>query len=340
MAAPTLFVISGSNDFARRRAVEQTITKQQANGWDIQMVNGSDNLAFTSALHQSASLFGDGKPVLVVVHNPDKAPLSALESHLKDPNPSATVLLSVEGNLNGNTKFGKFISTLDKKAHQIFAMPENWWDVPEFAAQFCVSEAKRMGRPMNDSLAKALVSRSGTDLGFLFFEVQKSAMHAEDRKSNTIDVEDVKAVMAPIGEVSYDSVREALKSRNPKAVAIALDRVRTSVRDPIMSLVGYIESFLLGSKTEKEGKKSFGWLHVTTMVANGMGVEDIAMTLGVSVKRCQYFMIPEVANWKPNDVIDLLKATVAARRSVLSGQIDPWLVLTSGVLNTCVVRRH
>lgn len=338
MAAPTLFAISGSNDFARRRAVEQTVSKQRAHGWDIQTVNGANGMEFMSALHQSSSMFGDGKPVLLVVNNPDKAPLPALEAHLKDPDPSVTLLLSIEGDPKGNTKFGKFIATLDKKAHQVFAMPDNWWDIPDFAVQFCLAEAKRMGRPMKDDLAKALVARSGTDLGFLSFEMQKSAMHAEARGSSTIDVVDVKAAMAPIGEVSYESVKEALKSRNRKAVAIALERIRTSVRDPIMSLAGYIDSFLIGTKTEKEGKISFGWLHTTTMIAKGMSADDIALALGVSSKRCQYFMLPEVANWKPNDVIALMKATAAARRAVVSGQLDPWLVLVSGVLNTCVVR--
>lgn len=338
MAAPTLFAISGSNDFARRRQVGQTVSKQRANGWDIQTVDGSNNMAFMSALHQSSSMFGENKPVLVVVNNPEKAPLPALESHMKDTEPAVTLLLSIEGDPKGNTKFGKFIATLDKKAHQVFALPDNWWDLPEFAAQFCLSEAKRLSRPMRDDLAKALVSRSGTDLGFLSFEMQKSALHAEARGSSTIDVEDVKAARAPIGEVSYESFKEALKSRNRKAVAIALERIHTSVRDPIMSLAGYIDSFVIGSKTEKEGKISFGWLHLTTMIAQGKNADDIALALNVTPKRCQYFMMPEVANWKPNDVIGLMKATAAARRAVVSGQIDPWLVLVSGILNTCVVR--
>lgn len=339
MGTPTtLFAISGSNDFARRRAIEQTVSKQRANGWDIQVVDGSDNLAFMSALYQSASMFSDGKPVLVVVHNPDKVPLPTLELHLKDPEPAATLLLSIEGDPKGNTKFGKFIATLDKKAHQVFALPDNWWDIPEFAAQFCVAEAKRTGHLMRDDLAKALVSRSGTDLGFLAFEMQKSALHAEARGSPTIDVEDVKAARAPIGEVSYESVKEALKSRNRKAVAIALERIRTSVRDPIMPLTGYIDSFVIGTKTEKEGKTPFGWLHLTTLIAKGKNADDIAAALNVSSKRCQYFMMPEVANWKPNDVIGLLKATAAARRAVVSGQIDPWMVLVSGILNACAAR--
>lgn len=338
MTAPTLFAISGSNEFSRRRQVDQTVSKQRANGWDIQVVDGSNTMDFMAALHQSASMFGDGKPVLVVVLNPDKAPLNALELHLKDPNPAATLLLSIEGDPKGNTKFGKFIATLDKKSHQVFALPENWWDLPGFATDFCVTESKRMGRPMGIDLAKSLVAKSGTDLGFLSFEMQKSALHAEARGSSTIDVEDVKAAMAPIGEVSYESFKEALKSRSRKPVAIALNRIHKSVRDPIMSLAGYIDSFIMGTKTEKEGKIAFGWLHVTTMVAKGMKADDIALALGVSSKRCQYFMIPEVANWKPNDVMALIRATASARRAVVSGQIDPWLVLVSGILNACIVR--
>lgn len=338
MAAPTLFAISGTNDFARRRQISQTVAKQRANGWDIQSVDGANAQAFLSAVHQSASMFGDGKPVLVVVNNPEKAPLAALEAHLKDPSPSATLLLSIDGDPKGNSKFGKFIATLDKKSHQIFPLPDNWWDLPDFAVQFCMTEAKRLGRPMDDKLAKALVQRSGTDLGFLSFEMQKSALHAEARGSSTIDVADVKAARAPIGEVSYDAFKEALEHRNRKAVVVALDRIQKSIRDPVMSLSGSIESWVMGTKTEKEGKIAFGWLHVSTMLAQGMNADQIANALNVSVNRCKYHMIPEVRLWKPNDVLGLLKATAAARRAVVSGQIDPWLVLVSGVLNACSVR--
>ena len=337
MAAPTLVVISGSHDFLRRRSLEQTVTKQRTAGWDIQVVDGSDSMGFLSALHQSAGMFGDGKPVLVIVHNPEKAPLSALENHAKDPSPAATVLLSIEGEPKGNTKFGKFILGLDKKAHMAYPLPDKW-DIPKFATQFCVTEAKRMGKPMTEELAGALVKTSGVDFGFLAFELQKAFLHAEARGSATLDFADVKATVAPMGEVSFDAIKDALATRNRKTVAMALGRIKKLVKDPTMKLCGFLEAIILGSMTEKEGKTSFGWLHLTVMVAQGMDSDQIADALGVKPFRCKTYLLPEVRAWNPKALLDLVRATSQTRRAVVTDQLDPWLILVAGILKACVVR--
>jgi DNA polymerase III delta subunit len=188
---------------------------------------------------------------------------------------------------------------------------------------------------MPEELADALVKLSGTDLGFLSFEIQKAALHAEGRGVVALAPEDVKAAMAPIGEVSFDVVKVALATRNRKAVAKALFQIRKASKDPIMGLCGFLESLVIGTKKEKEGQSSFGWLHVVTKVAQGKTAEAIAADLNVKVARCQYFMIPEVRAWDTKSVLGILKATSAARRAVLTGQSDPWLVLVSRLLDVC-----
>jgi DNA polymerase III delta subunit len=283
-------------------------------------------------------MFGDGKPVLVVVYNPEKAPLAALENHVKDSSPATTILLSIEGEPKGNTKFGKFIAGLDKKSHQVFSFPDKKWEIPAFAMQFCMTEAKRMGKPMKEDLAAALVKTSGIDFGFLFFELEKSVMHAESRGSTTLEVADVKAAMAPIGEVSFEGIKDALATRNRKAVAIALERIHKLVKDPIMPLCGFLEAIAMGSKTEKEGKTSFGWLHLTSLVAQGRSPDQIAETLGIHPYRCKSFLVPEVRAWNPDAVMELIRVTAQARRAVVSGQLNPWLIFVSGMMNVCIVR--
>ena len=335
MAAPTLFAISGSNDFLRRRALEQTVSKQRAAGWDVQFVDGANNMDLMTGLHQSASMFGDGKPVLLVVYNPEQAPLPALEGQLKNEDPAVTLLLSLEGDPKGNTKFGKFVAALDKKAHQAFPMPEKKWETPKIAAAFCVGEAKRLGKPMAEDLAHALVQKSGVDYGFLAFELQKAILHAEARGATALEVVDVRAAMAPIGEVSFDEVKNALATRNKKAVAQALERIRKAVKEPIMPLCGFLEAVAIGSKTEKEGRISFGWLHLATLNARGLSPDDIATELGINPYRCKSFLLPEVRAWQPAAVLSLVQATSEARRAVLTGQLNPWLVFVARILALC-----
>lgn len=336
MAAPILFAISGSCDFLRRRQVELTISKQRSNGWDVQVVSGSDFGGFNSAVNRSASIFDDGRPMLVVVNNPELMTLSALEAYANSSDPALAILVVVDGDPKGNTKFGKFINGLNKKSHQAFPMPDKKWEIPKFAIQFCVDESRRLGKPMTDELASALVKTSGTDLGFLSFEMQKAAIYADSHGADTIGVLDIKATMALINEASFDIIKDALVTKNTKAVIGALDRIRRLSKDPIMLICGFIESILIGSKIIKDnGAIPFGWLHLTVMVSKGFTPDHIADEFGINQYRCKNFLLPEVAAWRPHSVIQLLKSTAAARRALVSGQVDPWLVLTTGLINTC-----
>lgn len=335
MSSPTLLAISGSNDFQRRRHVDQTIAKQRLNGWDVQFVDGSDTHSFMAALHQSVGSLGDTRPVLVIVDNPEKAPLPVLENFKKNESPPVTVLLLVDGDPKGNTKFGKFVTGFDKKSHVTFQVPDKRWEMPKFAADFCVSESKKMGKPIGDELATSIVKTCGTDLGFLYFEVQKSVMHAESRGSDVVAIDDVRVSISPIGEASFDPIRDALIARSRKALLQSLNRIKKTIRDPVMPVCGFLENIAMGHKTEKDGKVSFGWIHLTTLSSRGMTPDQIATELDVNQWRCKNFLLPEVRMWGPADVMAIIKATSTAKRAVLNGSIDPWTVLVSLIAGTC-----
>lgn len=332
---PALFVVSGSNDFLRRRQVAQTVAHQRQRGWDIQVVDGGDTTDFMAALNQSANVFGGGQPVLLVVENPDKVPLPILEEHARNPDPQAVLLLHLEGDPKGNTKFGKFVAGLDKKAHQAFPMPEKKWEWPQAAAAFCVAEAKRKGKDLPETLAAGLVRLSGTDFGFLSFEIQKAITYVEARGATEIKAEDLRVVRAAIGEVTFDGVKDALISRSRKSAATALDRVKRSMKEPVMPLCGYLEAIVVGSKVEREGRTSYGWLHLATLMSRGIDMDQIAGMLGINPWRCKNYVLPEVRLWDPQSIMGLLRGVVTTRRALLSGQSDPWVILVSRVLDVC-----
>lgn len=332
---PPIVAVSGSQDFLRRRHVAMTVAAQRKNGWDIITVDGSDTFGLQSALSGGgSSAFGDSdKPTMVVLKNAEKADLAVLEGHAKNPT-STVVLLDCDGDPKAGTKFGKFVLALPPKAQANFPIPAKWWEVPTEAAKFAVAESRRLERPMAEDLAKSLVARCGTDYGFLSFEVQKFALLAEARGETTIRVNEVRDAMAPFGEQAFDTVKDALATRTKKHVAVALERTRKqATKDPTMNLCGALETLVMGKKDAT--RSTVGWLHLTTLVAQGVSPEDIAFRLEINPWRCKTTLLPEVRMWKPADTIAIVHAAATTRRAIVSGAIDPWITLTASLLALC-----
>lgn len=328
--------VSGSQDFLRRRQVQATIDLQRKNGWKVQVADAADPRSLSGAMNQGSGMFADDKPLLVVVHNPDKVDLALLESHKADKTSTVTMLLVYEDDPKLNTKFGKFMQALGPKAHKNIPLPEKKWEIPKEAVQFCLAESKLLNKPMEERLAEAVVKRCGTDYGFLAFEIQKFAFLAESRGLDKIRAEEIRDVMSSIGEPSFDSIKEALSIRSRVRLATALDRVGKNTKDPIMGLCGFLDYLTLGKKNDKGGDKAaVGWLHLTTLVAQGLSADTIAGQLGVHPWHCQKNLLPEVKAWTPQDVLRLIQATAVSRRAVLSGHIDPWTGLQARLLNVC-----
>ena len=335
---PRVVAVTGSQDFLRRRQVQSSCEAQRKNGWRVEAVDGSDQWAVKTALTQGGGMFTDETPTLVVVSNPEKLDLAVLEAHQADKTSLVTLLLSYEDDPKMNTKFGKFIQALGPKAHMTYPVPEKKWDVPKEAAKFCQAEAKRAGKPMEERIAEALVRRCGTDYGFLSFEVMKASLLAESRGLEAIGVSEVRDSMAPIGEVSFDGIKEALAARSRVRLSSALDKVGKASKDPIMGLCGFIDYLVLGKKNDPKGggdKSSSGWLHLTLLSEQGKTPEEIAGQLGIHAWFCQNKLLPEIKMWTSSDVLRLLQASAGSRRAVLNGAIDPWTGMVARLLAVC-----
>lgn len=102
-----------------------------------------------------------------------------------------------------------------------------------------------------------------------------------------------------------------------------------------MPLCGYLEAIVVGSKVEREGRTSYGWLHLATLMSRGIDMDQIAGMLGINPWRCKNYVLPEVRLWDPQSIMGLLRGVVTTRRALLSGQSDPWVILVSRVLDVC-----
>ena len=333
---PLVCAISGSQDFLQRRQVASTIELQRKQGWRVQVVEGSDAVGLNTAVLQGGGMFEDETSKLVVVRNPEKSDLSVLEQHLTNKTSHVMVLLDIVGEPKANSRFGKFVAGLGPKAHVTYPVPEKKWEAASIAAKFCTAEAQRYGKTLADDIAEVLVKRCGTNYGFLAFEIQKYAILAEARGQDKIRAEELRDAMATLGEVSLDGVKEALAAKNAKRLASALERVRKGSKDPVMGLCGFLDALILGRKSDsRNDKPSVGWIHLSVLVSQGKGFEQIAAHTGLNPWFCQKQLLPEVKAWSPKDLIQLLQAVSATRRGVLTGQSDPWTGLVARLLYLC-----
>lgn len=337
---PRVVAITGSQEFLQRRQVQSSCDVQRKNGWRVEIVDGADQWAIKTALTQGGGLFSDtNQPVLVVVRNPDKADLTILEAHQSDKESKITLLLSYEDDPKMNTKFGKFLQGLGTKAHMAYPLAEKKWDLPKEAVKFCMVESKKMGKPMEENVAEALVRRCGTDYGFLNFELTKFALLAESRGLSAIGAAEVRESMAAIGEMSFDGIKDALISRSRVRLATALDKIGKTSKDPIMGLCGFIDYLAFGKKADTkggEGRPSFGWFHLALLVEQGLPPDEIADTFGINRWYCQNKLLPEVRRWTPKDILRLIEAGAQSRRAVLNGAIDPWIGLVARLLSVAL----
>ena len=314
-----VLAISGSQQYLRNRELQALIANH--NDWKIEYVDGSNIGNLATALSPN-SFFDDGSSILVIVNKPEKADLELLESHYKKGDESIVALLYYEGDPKGNTKFGKFLKTLGK-SHVNHPNPKDW-DKDAAAAQFCIDEAKIHGKTLRSDFAGALIVSLGADFGFLSFEILKMSILADVDGVSEISPAHIKGAMAPLAELAIVPVINAVALRNAKKLIKTMERLKSNSKyDPTMAVCSY----LANSATR--------WLSVTDLQSKNIPLDDAAELLGLKPWYYKNKLFPQVANWNRSDVIRLINILADSKRSILSGQNNPWVILSSGLLELC-----
>jgi len=315
---PPLLVVSGSEDLLRQRFIKHVKATQKAAGWIVEDTDGTDPAAVRDAL-EGGGLFTTAN-VLAVVHQPQKMDLDLLTRHHESKDYVTTLLLHIEGEPDGRTKFGKFVKKL-AAVHRGFPKPTEW-KAPEVAAGFIVEEAKLHGMSITPALAHALVSRVGADLGMLTFEIEKMALLAEAAGVTVIGTDQIKGGMAPIAEASVAPISDALAARNVKKLSRALVRVRqTTSTDPTMRI-----SRFLGSSVQR-------WLQAVHL--DNLPPAAAAAELKMNPWYFENKILPAAKRWGKEGTVRLATDLAASERALLNGAISPWTVLTARLLAAC-----
>jgi len=316
---PPVLVVSGGQVVLRRRFLQQVIRAQQEAGWSVVQVDGSDPASVRDAL-QGGGLFDEGN-TLAVVEKPHKMNLELLELHHESKGGDVTLLLNIEGEPDGRTKFGKLVKKKMVGVHKGFPKPTEW-KAPEVAVEFVLAEAKAHDKTIRPALAHALVQRVGTDIGMLAFEIQKMSLLADSFGSCVIEQREVKGGMAAIAEASVGPIIEALATRNRKRLSKALARLRkTSKADPTMRICRF-----LGSSVLK-------WVQAAHLDA--LPPKAAAQELGINAWYFENKILPPAKRWGKAGTVSLAADLAASERAVLNGAINPWMVLTTRLMAAC-----
>jgi|SaaInlLV_10m_DNA_2_1039722.scaffolds.fasta_scaffold05902_4 DNA polymerase III delta subunit len=314
---PSLLVVSGSEVLLRRRFLKHIKATQLAAGWGVEDVDGSDSMAVRDVLDGGMFVVGN---VLGVVHTPQKMDLDLLAKHHAAKDYEVTLLLHIEGEPDGRTKFGKFVKKLGN-VHKGFPKASEW-DAPKVAAKFIHSEVKDQGMTIRPALASALVSRVGSDLGMLAFEVQKMVLLAQTAGVTAIEAEQVKGAMAPIAEAAVAPIMDALATRNRKRLSKALAQIRrTSRGDPTMRICRF-----LGSSVTR-------WVQAAHL--DNLPPRAAAGELGINPWFFENKVLPPARLWGKAGTVRLAADLAASERAVLNGAVSPWTVLTARLLAAC-----
>jgi len=314
---PSLLVVSGSEVLLRRRFINHIRATQLAAGWGVEDVDGSDSMAVRDVLDGGMFVVGH---VLGVVHTPQKMDLDLLTKHHEATDYEVTLLLHIEGEPDGRTKFGKFVKKLGN-VHKGFPKASEW-DGPKVGATFIHSEVEGYGMTIRPALAHAVIARVGSDLGMLAFEVEKMVLLAQAAGVTAIEPEQIKGAIAPIAEAAVAPIVDALATRNQKRLSKALASIRrTSKTDPTMRICR-----LLGSSVTR-------WIQAAHL--DNLPPRAAATELGINPWFFENKVLPPARLWGKAGTVRLAADLAASERAVLNGAVSPWTVLTARLLAAC-----
>ena len=315
---PPLLIVSGSQTLLRTRFLKTVLDTQTVAGWKVEEVEGADASAVRDIL-EGGGMFSTQR-VLAVVANPEKIDLDLLNRHSSEKNAPTTLLLHIEGEPDGRTKFGKWVKKM-AAIHKGFPKPSQW-DQPKVAAQFAVDESKLYGLHLDARLSRALVGRVESDLGVLSFEIQKAAILAISDGSKEITSKHIKGAMAPIAEASVAPIVDALAVRNRKRLVKALAHFdQTTKGDQTIRICRFVGSSVLK------------W--VAAVHLESLPPKAAADQLGVHPWYFETKILPPARRWGKTGTVRLASDLAAAERAVLNGAVSPWVVLTSRLLAAC-----
>jgi DNA polymerase III delta subunit len=294
-----------NGDFEGYKNFKVQETKQQKilNGYEIRMADGTDKDLNVDRLTEM-SMF-DPSPILIILQNAHKL---KKEECLKlvECDPNIELILIGTGKLKADK--GLTVQTIDTPK-----------DLNEWCAGFVVDILKKEELTIKEDLAKAIVTRIGTDVGYLYSECMKYKYACQSKE---VQPKEIAGVMAILGEEDGTKIIDALKSFDVRAVIKSMDDLqRTKKEDPTMSFVAGLLTYNLCL-----------WFEIACLSEQGKDAKGISETLKVHPFVVEKFHLPFVKKISLKKIIELIKLANDCEYSVLAGERDAWTRLKCGII--------
>lgn len=318
---PPVMLVSGENDFLRRRYVKHIVDQAHTHKHQITFA-GSD-----ADVREAMTSFMVVEPTLVVVSVSDVQD-STVANHLKSPEPNVGILLVCE--TSSDEKKYPVVARVPVGFCMNFPMPEKKTDLEKQAVQFAQHEADRLlGKKgaLDIKLAEAIVRAVGVDLGLVSFEILKMALLAKQSQRTDIDLEIVRGAIRGAREAEMQPVRDALMQGDAQAMAKALQKISAqSDSDPTMLLL-----------RAKGGPAdlAYQWLQASFLMQKGMDAKAISAALGAPEWAVSRDVIPTVKRWKHENLRKLVEGLSMVDRGLLLGIPAPWVACQAVLLSSC-----
>lgn len=319
---PPCVVIGGDEDLLRQREISRAVLATSQSGRPVIWADKDSEVV--DAL-TSASTFGES--CLILCPLKEVSPETVREIKQNQP-PLTCLLLYHEGPLDEAKQLA--LAEVHGGFRISHMRPTSKKGLKSLAARFARKEAEDLltnKEALSEKLADALVEAAGSDLGVLAFEVQKAATLARFEGKSSIESEHIKKLLRAGNEIDLAPLREALKVRDAKRLAVSLDRVyRASGGDPVM---------LLMRGKGGPADLAVGWLRAAIYVKRGGSQAEMSQRLGIPDWSVPDVMVA-LKNWSIPELRNLVRECSSVDLSVLRGAPSPWIALQSQLLLSCI----
>ncbi len=300
-----------NGDFEDLKYFKLRKLKEEKNllGYEIREIESKDEIGEAIQV----GLF-DTRPILVIIHNASKLSKDDLE-RIFIASESFDLIL-VDKNTN------KLKATHPLLKTETIEEPKK---LEEWCIQFLQDHLKNdYGVIIEPNLAKAIISRVGTDLGHIVFECYKYSFLAENGK---LEPKAVGSVLSQLGDVEGSKLIDAIKRLSAKDFLKIANEMENGKRDPAMGFIAGLYTYNVSL-----------WLEVGLLLAKGVTAKDMANYIKMNPWFIENILVPEVKNIGLERIKNFVKIGSESEYGVLTGQRDVWNCLKTRIIGVMIIK--
>lgn len=319
---PPVVVIGGTEDFLVRREIKSALLTAQTSGLRTEYASTDSDVV---DILTAAGTFGD--PCLIHVNIKDIEPETVKELKA-NPIDRTGLLLECEGEIS--SKKYPILDGIHGAFIREHKRPEKQGERVKLGVRFLMHECSTLlgnKEALSEKLAEAIVKVVGVELGVLAFEALKFCSYAKHHELTEITSAIVMSLLRQSDDLDLESLRLALKTRDPGKLALSLYRIKqkSGSTDPTMLL-------LRGRGGPAD--LAFQWLLVKKLKTSGKTTTEISSRTGISEWILKQDIIPTIQNWSEQKIKKLLFDLSDCERSIFIGGPSPWIACETALLNS------